>query len=68
MSSSHPSGQPDHTVASSSLFTASDPDGDTITQYAIWDTGGNGHWWVNGVAQAAGTEIDGSAARLSQGG
>ncbi|MGZ3039550.1 hypothetical protein, partial [Pseudomonas aeruginosa] len=26
------------------LFTASDPDGDTITQYAFWDTGGNGHW------------------------
>ena len=48
------------------LFTASDPDGDTITQYAFWDTGGNGHWVVNGVAQAANTEIDVSAANLSQ--
>ncbi|MFU0448729.1 hypothetical protein ACMZZG_25100, partial [Pseudocitrobacter faecalis] len=48
------------------LFMASDPDGDTITQYAFWDTGGNGHWVVNGVAQAAGTEIEVSAANLSQ--
>ncbi|HAR16968.1 MAG TPA: hypothetical protein DCS52_25130, partial [Bradyrhizobium sp.] len=28
--------------------------------------GGNGHWTVNGVAQAANTEIDVSAANLSQ--
>ena len=48
------------------LFTASDPDGDTITQYGFWDTGGNGHWVVNGVAQAAGTNIEVSAANLSQ--
>ncbi len=39
---------------------------DAITQYAFWDTGGNGHWVVNGVAQAANTEIDVSAANLSQ--
>ena len=25
--------------AASSLFTASDPDGDAITQYGFWDTG-----------------------------
>ncbi|MEX6880718.1 hypothetical protein AB2C45_34170, partial [Pseudomonas aeruginosa] len=49
-----------------SLFTASDSDGDTITQYGFWDTGGNGHWVVNGVAQAAGTNIEVSAANLSQ--
>ncbi|WP_063695467.1 hypothetical protein [Bradyrhizobium embrapense] len=53
-------------AAASSLFTASDPDGDTLTQYAFWDTGGNGHFVVNGVAQAAGVEIDVSAANLSQ--
>jgi hypothetical protein len=34
----------------SSLFTASDPDGDAITQYDFWDTGdGGGHYLVNGV-------------------
>ncbi|MGY3698448.1 autotransporter passenger strand-loop-strand repeat protein [Bradyrhizobium sp. USDA 3240] len=50
----------------SSLFTTSDPESDPITQYAFWDTGGNGHWVVNGVAQAANTEIDVAAANLSQ--
>ncbi|MFX9754897.1 hypothetical protein ABTP20_19210, partial [Acinetobacter baumannii] len=49
-----------------SLFTATDADHDAITTYAFWDTGGNGHWTVNGVAQAANTEIDVSAANLSQ--
>ena len=49
-----------------SLFTATDADHDAITTYAFWDTGGNGHWVVNGVAQAANTEIDVSAANLSQ--
>ncbi|MGY4318352.1 hypothetical protein [Bradyrhizobium sp. JR3.5] len=39
---------------------------DPITQYAFWDTGGNGHWVVNGVAQAANAEIDVAAANLSQ--
>ncbi|MEE4476179.1 hypothetical protein V2S08_25830, partial [Escherichia coli] len=33
---------------------------------AFWDTGGNGHWVVNGVAEVAGTEIDVLAANLSQ--
>ncbi|WP_461314829.1 AIDA repeat-containing protein [Bradyrhizobium embrapense] len=53
-------------IAASSLFTVSDPDGDTMTKYALWDTGGSGHWVVNGVAQAANTEIDITAAQLSQ--
>ncbi|WP_342711236.1 hypothetical protein AAFG13_04430 [Bradyrhizobium sp. B124] len=53
-------------VLASSLFTVSDADGDPITQYAFWDTGGNGHWVVNGVAQAANAEIDVAAANLSQ--
>jgi hypothetical protein len=55
------------TIAASSLFTASDPDGDTITKYAFWNTGaGGGHFMLNGVAQGSGQEIDVSAAQLSQ--
>jgi hypothetical protein len=53
-------------AAATNLFTASDPDGDTITTYAFYDATGNGHWAVNGVAQAAATEIDVPAANLSQ--
>ena len=54
-----------HTVAASSLLTASDPDGDAITTYAFKDTG-NGHFVLNGVAQANNQEIDVTAAQLSQ--
>ncbi|WP_375783094.1 hypothetical protein ACE10Z_24710 [Bradyrhizobium sp. Pha-3] len=53
-------------IAASSLFTVSDPDGDTMTQYALWDTQGNGHFVVNGVVQPTNAEIDVSAANLSQ--
>jgi probable HAF family extracellular repeat protein len=53
--------------AASSLFTASDPDGDTITNYAFWDTGaGGGHFVLNGVAQGTNQEIDVTAAQLGQ--
>ena len=53
--------------AASSLFTASDADGDAITKYAFWDTGaGGGHFVLNGVAQGASQEIDVTAAQLSQ--
>jgi hypothetical protein len=48
--------------AASSLFTASDADGDTLTTFAFWDSTGNGHFVVNGVAQPANFEIDVSAA------
>ncbi len=44
----------------SSLFSFSDPDGDGITKFQIWDDNpdlASGHWVVNGVAQAAGTPI-----------
>jgi serralysin len=51
-------------VTVSSLFTASDPDGDAITTYAFKDTG-NGHFVLNGVAQANNQEIDVTAAQLS---
>ena len=66
VTASNATGLHDHSVAATTLFTASDPDGDAITQYGLWDTGGNGHWVVNGVAQAAGTNINVSAANLSQ--
>jgi len=49
-----------------SLFNVSDADGDTMTQYALWNGGGSGHWVVNGVTQTAGVEIDISAAQLAQ--
>ncbi|WP_205730617.1 hypothetical protein, partial [Bifidobacterium breve] len=39
---------------------------DVITQYAFWDTQGNGHWAINGVTQATNQEIDVPAANLSQ--
>ena len=53
--------------AASSLFTATDADGDAITKYAFWDTGaGGGHFVLNGVAQGASQEIDVTAAQLSQ--
>ncbi|MCC8960091.1 AIDA repeat-containing protein, partial [Bradyrhizobium sp. Pear77] len=66
VSASNATGIHDHSVTASSLFTATDADNDTITQYAFWDTGGNGHFVVNGVIQAANTEIDVSAANLTQ--
>jgi cold shock CspA family protein len=53
--------------AASSLFTASDADGDMITKYAFWDTGtGGGHFALSGVAQGTNQEIDVTAAQLSQ--
>ena len=54
------------TVAASSLFTAADPDGNTITTYALKDVTGNGHFVVNGVTQATNVEIDLTAAQLAQ--
>ena len=53
-------------VAASSLFTVSDPDGDAITSYQFYDASGNGHFVVNGVAQAASTIITVTAAQLAQ--
>jgi hypothetical protein len=61
--------QKNQTLALSSLFKVSDPDGDTITKYQLKDTStdpASGHFVVNGVAQAAGTVIDITAAQLAQ--
>jgi hypothetical protein len=57
---------PGQVLAASSLFTASDPDGDAITQYDFWDTGGGGHFLVNGVTQPTNGDIIVTAAQLAQ--
>jgi hypothetical protein len=56
---------PSQTLAASNLFSASDPDGGTLTTYALWDSNTNGHFAVGGVTQAANTEIDLTAAQLA---
>ncbi len=61
--------QKNQALALSSLFTVTDPDGDTITRYQLKDTStdaASGHFVVNGVAQAAGTVIEITAAQLAQ--
>ena len=53
-------------VVTAADFTASDPDGDPITAYQVWDSvGGTGHWVVGGVAQSAGQAIDVTPAELA---
>ncbi len=53
------------TIAASSLFSATDLDGDSITKYALWDGDGNGQWVVLGGAEPFGREIDIAAAELA---
>jgi hypothetical protein len=54
-------------VAASSLFTASDPDGDAIAQYAFWDSGvGGAHLLVNGTTEPLQQAVPVSAAQLAQ--
>src|SRR4029079_9702778 len=60
-----PSGQ---VMSASSLFQASDADGDGLT-YFFYDNSADptsGHFTVNGVVQAAGTTFAVSAAQLAQ--
>jgi hypothetical protein len=55
-------------IAASALFSASDPDGDTITRYQLLDStnaSDSGHWVVGGQAQGANQTIDITAAQLS---
>jgi hypothetical protein len=52
-------------VAASSLFTVSDSNGLPITAYSFMDTG-PGHFALNGVTESDNTEIDITAAQLSQ--
>lgn len=60
---------PRKVLAGASLFSVSDPNGDAITQYELWDgtAGSNtGYFTVNGVAQAAGSGFVVPAADLGQ--
>jgi hypothetical protein len=55
------------TFAATSLFTAGDADGETLTQYDFWDTGsGGGHWVINGAPGMTNTDNFVNAAQLSQ--
>jgi hypothetical protein len=63
---SNVTGGHNQSIAGSSVFSAFDPDGDTITKYGFWNRDGNGHWTVNGNPQAALTDIVVDAANLSQ--
>jgi hypothetical protein len=54
-----------HTVAATTLFTASD--GDALTQYDFWDTGtGGGHWVIKGQPGVINGDNIVSAAQLPQ--
>jgi hypothetical protein len=56
-------------VLMGSLFTASDPDGDTIAQYRFWDgtaDPNSGHVEVNGAPQAKNAYIPITAGQLAQ--
>ena len=54
------------TTVASSLFTATDPDGNAVTTYAFENTG-PGHFVLNGsIVEPNNQEIDVSAAQLSQ--
>ena len=64
-SASNRSASHNQSFLASSLFSASDPESDTITQYAFWDSTGNGHFVVNGVAQGTNVEIDVTTAQLA---
>ncbi len=60
---------PDRTVAASSLFTAIDPDGGSITAYEFWDSTrdpNSGHFYLNGAEQAPGTIIEVSVSQIGQ--
>jgi hypothetical protein len=53
------------TVQVSSLFSASDSDGDAITSYRFWDSNGGGRFELNGVSLAAAQWIEIGAANLA---
>ncbi len=55
-------------IAAASLFSATDPDNDAITEYQLRDLNtdpGSGSWIVDGVAQPAGQTINVTPAQLS---
>jgi len=55
-------------IDASSLFSVTDADNDSITEYQVWDSTtdpASGHWVVGGVAQGANAAIDVTAAQLA---
>jgi len=61
--------QPAQTLALSSLISISDADGDAMTRYQLYDNTSDpnsGHFVINGVAQAARSVIDITAAQALQ--
>ena len=56
----------DQTFVATSLFTVSDAEGNSIVEYALWDSGVTSHFIVNGVVQGSNVEIDVTAAQLAQ--
>ena len=60
---------PNQIIAASSLFSVTDADGNSMTEYQFADgtaDASSGHFLVNGVAQSANVVIDISAAQLAQ--
>ncbi len=53
-------------TAVTTLFSVSDPDGDTITSYELWDAQGGGYFSKSGTQQPAGQAIAVTAAELDQ--
>src|SRR3984885_2188176 len=53
-------------IAATSLFSVTAANSGAITEYDFWDTGGNGYWVVNGVAESSGVDIYVLASSLSQ--
>src|SRR5207237_906847 len=67
VSNSNITASPGQVFAASSLFTASDADGDAITQYDFWDTGGGGGYFlVNGANQPTNQDVYVTDAQLDQ--
>jgi len=58
--------QTNQTVAASTLFGVSDPDGDAPFSFELWDGGaGGGYFRIGGVQQAANASIPVTAAQLA---
>ncbi|MFZ3353818.1 MAG: hypothetical protein WA268_23445 [Xanthobacteraceae bacterium] len=58
---------PNQSVAGSSLFSASVPQGETIVSYEVEDTTtDSGHWMFNGVVEPTNQVIDVTVAQLAQ--
>ena len=69
VTTSNISENPGLTLAASSLFAVSDPNGFAITEYQFWDRTSDpasGHFYFNGVEVADHTVLDVTAAQLSE--